>query len=109
MASSLNDWARDFAREQREAGHRDVLRDLLPEPGVAAYVARAIDDGARVFKVHVQVGGFDLRDPLLDDGLGRCSPTPVRPVVVHAGSGAGRRAPTPAPARSARCWRATRG
>ncbi len=88
MASSLNDWARDFAREQREAGHRDVLQTgtFLPEPGVEAYVARAVDEGARVFKVHVQVGGFDPRDRLLDPVWGLLADAGV-PAVVHTGSG----------------------
>ncbi len=91
MASSLNDWARDFAREQREAGHQDVLQTgtFLPEPGVETYVARAIDEGARVFKVHVQVGGFDPRDPLLDRVWALLADAGV-PAVVHTGSG-----PTP--------------
>ena len=91
MASSLNDWARDFARDQREAGHQDVLQTgtFLPEPGVETYVARAIDDGARVFKVHVQVGGFDPRDPLLDPVWALLADAGV-PAVVHTGSG-----PTP--------------
>jgi uncharacterized protein len=91
MASSLNDWARDFAREQRASGHHDVLQTgtFLPEPGVDAYVARAVDEGARVFKVHVQVGGFDPRDPLLDPVWGLLADAGV-PAVVHTGSG-----PTP--------------
>ena len=40
-----------------------------------------------MFKAHVQVGGYDPRDPLLDAGVGRCSPRPATPVVVHCGSG----------------------
>jgi uncharacterized protein len=91
MASSLNDWARDFAREQRASGHHDVLQTgtFLPEPGVDAYVARALDEGAQVFKVHVQVGGFDPRDPLLDPVWALLADAGV-PAVVHTGSG-----PTP--------------
>ena len=91
MASSLNDWARDFACGQRASGHHDVLQTgtLLPEPGVDAYVARAVDEGARVFKVHVQVGGFDPRDPLLDPVWGLLADAGL-PAVVHTGSG-----PTP--------------
>ena len=88
MAASLNDWARDFAREQRAAGHTDVVQSatFLPEPGVGAYVERALGDGARVFKVHVQVGGFDPRDPLLDPVWGMLADAGV-PAVVHTGSG----------------------
>jgi hypothetical protein len=91
MAASLNDWARDFACEQERAGHSDVVQSatFLPEPGVHAYVSRALEDGARVFKVHVQVGGFDPRDPLLDPVWGMLADTGV-PAVVHTGSG-----PTP--------------
>jgi uncharacterized protein len=40
----------------------------------------------RVFKVHVQVGGFDPRDPLLDDVWARLEETGT-PVVIHCGSG----------------------
>ncbi len=47
---------------------------LYPEPGVVAYLQRALIYGARCVKVHVQVGGFDPRDPLLDPG-GGCWPT----------------------------------
>ena len=86
MASWLNEWARDFA-----AANPDVIQTatMFPEPGVARYVEAAIDAGARIFKVHVQVGGFDPRDPLLDPAWGLLADTST-PVVVHAGSG-----PTP--------------
>jgi predicted TIM-barrel fold metal-dependent hydrolase len=39
-----------------------------------------------VFKVHVQVGEFDLTDPLLDKVWGTLEDSRT-PVVVHAGSG----------------------
>jgi predicted TIM-barrel fold metal-dependent hydrolase len=39
-----------------------------------------------VFKVHVQVGSFDPRDPLLDDVWARLEETGT-PVVIHCGSG----------------------
>jgi uncharacterized protein len=86
MAEWLNDWARPFARQ-----HPDVIptATFFPEPGVAAYVERALAEGAQMFKVHVQVGGFDPRDPLLDPVWGMLADAAV-PVVVHAGSG-----PTP--------------
>jgi predicted TIM-barrel fold metal-dependent hydrolase len=91
MAASLNDWAREFAREQTAAGHRDVLQSatFFPEPGVADYVDRALREGARIFKVHVQVGGFDPRDPALHQVWGMLADAQV-PTVVHTGSG-----PTP--------------
>ena len=40
----------------------------------------------RVFKVHVQVGGFDPRDPLLDAVWARLEEAGT-PVVIHCGSG----------------------
>jgi predicted TIM-barrel fold metal-dependent hydrolase len=56
---------------------------------VASYVEHALTEGAAIFKVHVQVGGFDPADPLLDDVWGLLAEAGV-PAVVHAGSG-----PTP--------------
>uniref|UniRef100_UPI002811950B amidohydrolase family protein n=2 Tax=Streptomyces sp. TaxID=1931 RepID=UPI002811950B len=41
---------------------------------------------ARVFKVHLQVGGFDPNDPLLDAVWGELVERRT-PVVVHCGSG----------------------
>jgi predicted TIM-barrel fold metal-dependent hydrolase len=86
MAAWLNDWAAEFA-----AAHADVLptATFFPEPGVADYVETALRRGTRIVKVHVQVGGFDPRDPLLDPVWGMLADAGV-PVVVHAGSG-----PTP--------------
>jgi len=88
MAEGLNDWGRDFAREQRAHGHDDVVQSatFFPEPGVLAYTARALDEGAKVFKVHVQVGAFDPRDPQLDPVWGLLAEAGI-PVVVHTGSG----------------------
>jgi predicted TIM-barrel fold metal-dependent hydrolase len=86
MAEWLNDWARPFARQ-----HPDVIptATFFPEPGVAAYVEHALAEGAQIFKVHIQVGGFDPRDPLLDPVWAMLAEAGV-PVVVHAGNG-----PTP--------------
>jgi predicted TIM-barrel fold metal-dependent hydrolase len=83
MAEWLNDWAAAFATE-----HPDVVptATFFPEDGVTAYVERALRDGARVFKVHVQVGGYDPRDPRLDDVWGMLADARV-PAVVHTGSG----------------------
>jgi predicted TIM-barrel fold metal-dependent hydrolase len=83
MAEFLNDWTAAFADRVPEA-----LRcaTFYPEPGAAAYVARRIAAGTQVWKVHVQVGGFDLRDPLLDEAWGLLADAGA-PVVVHAGSG----------------------
>jgi uncharacterized protein len=83
MAEFLNDWTAAFA--DRTPG---CLRSatFYPEPGAASYVAKRIEAGAEVFKVHVQVGGFDVRDPLLADVWGTIADARV-PVVLHAGSG----------------------
>jgi len=88
MAQWLNDWAAAFADEQRAGGHQDVVETatFFPEPGVDGYVAQALDRGVRIFKVHVQVGGFDPRDPLLEPVWGMLSDAGV-PAVVHTGSG----------------------
>jgi uncharacterized protein len=83
MAASLNDWATAFARE-----HPDVVPTLtfFPEPTVATYVDKVLRDGARIAKLHVQVGGFDPREPVLDDVWAMLSDAQV-PVVAHVGSG----------------------
>jgi uncharacterized protein len=83
MAESLNEWAAAFARE-----HRDVVPTMtfFPEPTVATYVDKALREGARIVKAHVQVGGYDPRDPLLDDVWAMLSDAGV-PVVAHVGSG----------------------
>ncbi len=83
MAEFLNDWTLDFAG--RTPGCLPSAT-FYPEPGVATYVGRRIEAGARVFKVHVQVGGFDVTDPLLDEAWGVIEDAGT-PVVLHAGSG----------------------
>ena len=83
MAAWLNEWARDFS-----ASHDDVLMTatIFPEPEVATYLDEALRADLRIVKVHVQVGGFDPRDPQLDVAWGMLADAGV-PVVVHAGSG----------------------
>ncbi|RZU30504.1 hypothetical protein BKA19_0120 [Blastococcus saxobsidens] len=83
MARWLNEWSQEFAQNRPQ-----VLPSatFFPEPGVTDYVAEALDGGTRVFKVHVQVGAFDPRDPLLDDVWARLEETGT-PVVIHCGSG----------------------
>jgi hypothetical protein len=83
MAEFLNDWAFGFA--DRTAG---CLRSatFYTEPGAASYVAARLAAGAEIFKVHVQVGGFDVLDPLLTDVWGLLEDAGT-PVVIHAGSG----------------------
>jgi predicted TIM-barrel fold metal-dependent hydrolase len=83
MAAWLNEWSAAFA-----AGRPQVLQSatFFPEPEAPAYVEAALDGGARVFKVHVQVGRFDPRDPLLAPVWARLEATGT-PVVLHCGSG----------------------
>lgn len=83
MAEFLNDWSAGFAARTPEALH---CATFYPEPGVEGYVAQRIADGARLFKVHVQVGGFDVTDPLLDLAWGVLAEAGT-PIVLHAGSG----------------------
>lgn len=63
VAAYLNAWSRTFA-----ADHSDVIWSgtFYPEADAGEYVARLVADGVEVFKVHTQVGEFDLRDPALD-------------------------------------------
>lgn len=72
MAQWLNSWAVDFARRTPDCLHTATL---FPEPGVEGYVREALEQGARVFKAHVQVGAYDPSDRLLDSTWG-CSPRP---------------------------------
>ncbi|WP_114203775.1 amidohydrolase family protein [Janibacter anophelis] len=83
MAAWLNDWSTGFAAE-----HADVLHSatFYPEPGAAEYTAAALDAGARVLKVHVQVGDYSLADPLLDD-VWTLLEQRRTPIVMHAGDG----------------------
>ena len=83
MAADLTDWALDFAARTPACLPSGTF---YPEPDVLVQVDRALAAGVRIFKVHVQVGGFDPRDPLLDPVWGRLAEAGT-PVVVHAGSG----------------------
>src|SRR5215469_10538797 len=67
MARSLNDWAAEFAARVPECVHSATF---FAEPSAACDVKRALGQGARVFKCHLQVGDFDPNDPLLDDAWG---------------------------------------
>lgn len=83
MAEFLNDWAAGFA-DRTEGALRCAT--FFPEPDVPSYVTKRIDAGTDVFKMHVQVGAFDVRDPLLDGAWGLVEDA-ATPVVLHAGSG----------------------
>lgn len=81
MAADLNAWTLDFAR--RIPGCLPSAT-FYPEPGVEGQVKHALEAGARLFKVHLQVGGFAPTAPELDPVWGLLADAGV-PVVVHAG------------------------
>lgn len=83
MAAWLNGWAAEFA-----GAHEDCVQTLTfyPEPSAADYVEEALAAGARIAKVHLQVGRYDPRDPLLEPVWSQLAAAQV-PVVTHAGSG----------------------
>ena len=83
MAAWLNQWAAQFASATPDCL---ATATFYPEEDAADYVAAAIDGGARVFKAHVQVGGYDPTDPLLDGVWGVLEDSQT-PVVIHCGSG----------------------
>lgn len=83
MAQWLNEWAADFAARTPDCAHSATF---YPEAGAGDYVAAAIDSGAQIFKAHVQVGGYDPTDRLLDPVWGVLEDSRL-PVVIHAGSG----------------------
>ncbi|MFI6044797.1 amidohydrolase family protein [Nocardia sp. NPDC051321] len=83
MAAWLNEWTAEFAARTPDCLHTATF---YPEPDAGSYVAAAIQRGAQLFKVHIQVGGFDPGDPLLDPAWGLVQDAGI-PVVIHCGSG----------------------
>jgi hypothetical protein len=83
MAQSLSEWARDFAATTPGCVSTGTF---YPEPSAVDYVRAALDAGTGVFKAHVQVGGYDPRDELLDEVWGMLAEAGTA-VVVHCGSG----------------------
>ena len=88
MAASLNAWSRSFAQAHPDCASSGTF---FPEPEADRYVAEAIEAGVRVFKVHLEVGRYDPRHPLLAPVWRRVAAAGV-PVVAHVGSG-----PVPGP------------
>ncbi|MGC2939496.1 MULTISPECIES: amidohydrolase family protein [unclassified Brevibacterium] len=82
MAAWLNNWNAEFA-----ASHDDVIHcgTLFAEPEAADYVPAALAAGAKLFKVHIQVGGFSPDDPVLDPAWAALAEAQM-PIVIHAGS-----------------------
>jgi hypothetical protein len=56
---------------------------IYPEPGVGAETARCLAAGGRAVKVHLQVGGFDATDPMLDDAWAQLQEGGTA-VILHA-------------------------
>lgn len=82
MAESLNAWSQEFCLRVPDALH---CATFYPEPAAGDYVRAAIADGAELFKVHIEVGGFAPDDPLLDDAWEALEVAGI-PIVIHAGS-----------------------
>ncbi|OBK23264.1 amidohydrolase [Mycobacterium asiaticum] len=83
MAEWLNAWAAEFAAATTQCIHTATF---FPEPSAPAYVRRAIAHGAKVFKAHVQVGGYSPTDPQLEPVWAVLEEAQI-PTVIHAGSG----------------------
>lgn len=83
MARWLNEWAAEFAARTPDCLHTATF---FAEPSASDDVHAALEDGARVFKCHLQVGGYDPNDPLLREVWGLLAEAGV-PVVTHCGSG----------------------
>ncbi|MCA1781061.1 MAG: amidohydrolase family protein [Dermatophilaceae bacterium] len=83
MARWLNTWTAEFAD-----ANPDCIRSgtFFPEPGAGEYVRAATVDGVRIFKAHVQVGGYDPNDPLLDEVWEALQDSGI-PLVLHGGDG----------------------
>lgn len=82
MAAWLNDWNRRFAAAEPDVVHCATFH---PEPEAGEYVREALESGARLFKAHVQVGGWSPTSPLLEPVWAQLESAQV-PVVLHAGS-----------------------
>ena len=83
MAAELTDFALGLSAAEPDCVPSATF---FPEEGVLEHVQSALTRGARVFKIHAQVGGFDLREQALDEVWGLLSDAAV-PVVLHVGSG----------------------
>jgi uncharacterized protein len=83
MSAWLNDWSLDFAARVPACV---PTATFYPEDGVTTYVASALERGARVMKLHLQVGDYDPRDSRLDDVWGMCQEAGTV-LVVHCASG----------------------
>ncbi len=83
MGEALSAWARTFAASTPGCLSTGTF---FPEESAAGYVREALEAGTKIFKAHVQVGGYDPRDELLTPVWGMLADAGT-PVVVHCGSG----------------------
>lgn len=83
MAEALCQWGLEFAARTPDCVPTGTF---FPEPAAPGYVRAALEAGIRIFKAHVQVGGYDPRDEQLRAVWGLLAEAGV-PVVVHCGSG----------------------
>jgi hypothetical protein len=83
MAPALNAWTLEFA--ERTPGCVPTAT-FFAEESAGEYVEAALVAGARMFKCHAQVGGYDPRDPLLDPVWALLADAQV-PVIAHVGGG----------------------
>jgi predicted TIM-barrel fold metal-dependent hydrolase len=104
IATYLNAWSAEFAAAVPECLSSATF---FPEEGVGDYVGQLLAAGTEVFKMHVQVGDFDLVDPLMDEAWGQIAEAGT-PVVIHASGGpVGNRHTGPAPMRALLRWHPT--
>ena len=83
MAAWLNTWTLALAAREPDVVPTATFH---AEPSAAAYVRQGLEAGAQVWKVHAQVGDYDVSDPVLDEVWGLLAE--ARAVVVaHVGSG----------------------
>ncbi|MDN6351273.1 MAG: amidohydrolase, partial [Yaniella sp.] len=83
MAAWLNDYSKAFAAQYDDAIHSATF---FPEPGVEDMVGQVLEDGAQIFKIHIQVGAFSAMDPMLASSWQLVASAGV-PVVIHCGNG----------------------
>lgn len=82
MAAALNEHTLGLAEQDERIIPTFTFH---PEDGVEDYVRAALDRGAAVAKVHLQVGRFHATDPRLDRVWDLLAATQVA-VVIHAGA-----------------------
>jgi uncharacterized protein len=83
MARWLTEWVAAFAAHTPGAV---PTATLYPDPDVVEYLGAAVAAGVRAVKVHVQVGGFDPREPVLRPAWDLLAEAGV-PAIVHCGHG----------------------